>query len=97
MTDPNIQPEKQRPSLKRIASGALAGGISSYLLTWCSMHGVDFKVFGFDSELVKGAVTTTLTGFFVAPDTLVFLIRDILIWCHVSGASIWKAATQGKE
>lgn len=97
MTDTTIQQEKPRPGTSRIIAGALAGGISSWFLTWCSMQGVDFKTLGVDSEIMKGAITGTLTGFFVAPDTVVLMMRDFLIWVYSSAKILRKAATEGKE
>lgn len=102
MTDTTIDvnvkaDEKQRPGLSRIFAGGLAGGLTSWLLTWGSLHGMDFTTAGIDSEYVKGAITGTLTGFFVAPDTVVFMLRDVIIWFYNSAKILSKAAKEGKE
>lgn len=99
MTNTALDDQKQKPpvGLPRIMAGAIAGGISSWCLNWASLHGVDFKTFGVDSEYVKGAITGTLTGFFVAPDTFVFILRNFLIWCHDTAVMLWRAVRDGTE
>jgi len=98
MTDNQLDsPQSKGAGLSRAFAGAIAGGFTSWFLTWCSIHGVDFKTFGVDSELIKGGITGTLTGIFVAPDTLVFALRDFFIWCHTSFNILRQAAEQGKE
>lgn len=98
MTDPtNSLPEKPKVGLNRVLAGVLAGAIASWSLTWCSLHGVDFKTFGVDSEVVKGGLTGTLVGVFTAPDTLLMSVRDVLIWAYNWVKTLKRAAEEGKE
>lgn len=91
------QIEKPKVGMNRILAGVIAAGMSSWLLTWCSLHGVDFKTFGVDSELIKSSITGSLVGFFIAPDSCLNSIRDFLIWCYDWARSLRTAATEGKE
>lgn len=98
MTDPtNIMTAQPKVGMNRVLAGAIAGGVASWFLTWSSLHGVDFKTFGVDSEIVKGGITGTLVGVFTAPDTLILGLRDIIIWCYNSVKILRKAAEEGKE
>ena len=81
----------------RIMAGAVAGGISCWCLNWASLHGVDFKTLGVDSEYVKGGITGSLTGFFVAPDTLLYMMRNFLISCHKWWKILKRALLDGEE
>jgi hypothetical protein len=92
MTDQNTP----QVTLLKIFIGAICGGITSYGLTQLSLHGVDFTTLGVNSEIVKGAITTTVSGYVMAPILIIYKIRDLILW-------FWQAkriiadALQGKK
>ena len=81
-------------SLKRIIIGAACGGLVSYALTQLSLHGVSFEEFGVNSEIIKGAITTTVTAYALAPILIIYKMRDIILWFW-EARSILKDALKG--
>ena len=49
----------------QIFSGMIAAGCTSFFLTWCTNHGIDFSAFGTDAETIKSAMIGGLTGTFI--------------------------------
>ena len=81
----------------RMISGAIAGGISSYILTQCSLRGVNFTELGVDSEIVKSSITGVIVGFVVTPKNLVYTIVDGILFVRFFLWNIWKAIRYGKQ
>ena len=82
------------PLLLRVACGVIASGFSSWVLNWCSLHGVDFKVFGINSELVKSTIDSTLTGVFVAPECIPLAIAGVILGIRQGFQIIWRSVSQ---
>lgn len=81
----------------RLAAGAVAGGFSSYLLTQLSLHGVDFRELGIDSEIVKSTITGFLVGIVVAPRNIIFTLRDSILFCRFACKVLWDAIMGKKD
>lgn len=96
------QPQDQASAGKlndftRLVVGAVGGGLSSFLLTQLSLHGVDFKELGIDSEIVKSAITATIVGLLVAPRNILFTIRDSILFARYALKIIWDAFLGKKD
>lgn len=83
--------------LVRIATGIISGGISTYMLNYLSLKGVDFKTFGVDSEMVKSAIDGTIVGVVSAPSNLVYTLRDGILWVRFACKTLWNALRYGTE
>ena len=59
----------------KIGAAFLAAWGASYIMTQMSLHGVDFKVMGVDSEIVKSTIIAHLVTFFVWATP-----RNLLAW-----------------
>ena len=79
----------------KVVAGIIAAGVTSYLMNWCSLHGVDFKVFGLDSELIKSSLVGTIAGTVIGftPKNIVQDIVNIIIFVRLSYRKITSAAT----
>jgi hypothetical protein len=84
-------------TLVRIMTGIVSGFISSYILNQCSLHGVDFKTLGVDSEIVKSSLEGTIVGILIAPKNLVYASVDAILFVRFFFANIWKAIRYGKN
>lgn len=82
----------------KIVAGILAAGATSYIMNWFSLHGVNFEVFGVDSEIVKSSLIGTLAGVFVGltPQHLVQNIVSFIYFIRQSYRDIISAATTDK-
>lgn len=87
--------QSQKGGNAKIVSGILAAGLSSYLMNWFSLHGVDFEALGFPSELVKASLIGTLTGVFVGltPHNFVQYVVAAIYFVRRSYRKIVSAAT----
>jgi hypothetical protein len=86
--------KKQVPLFLRIALGSAASAASGFILTWCSLHGVDFKTFGISSEVVKSTIEGTLTGIFVAPECIPLAVAGFIYGILLSGRTIMGGFTK---
>jgi hypothetical protein len=93
----NSIPQEKTNTLVRIFTGILAGFVSSYVLNQCSLHGVDFKTMGVDSEIVKSGLEGTIVGFLMAPKNLVYATVDGILFVRFFFANVWKAIRYGKK
>lgn len=82
------------PLLLRVACGVVASGVSGWVLNWFSLHGVDFKVLGIDSEFVKSSIESTLTGLFVAPECIPLAIAGTILGIRKGFRIIWRSVTE---
>lgn len=83
--------------LVRIVTASISGGISTYILNYFSLKGVDFKTLGIDSEMVKAGIDGTIVGVVSAPDNLVYTLRDGILWIRFACKTLWDAIRYGKE
>jgi len=90
--------QNQKGGNAKIVSGILAAGLSSYLMNWFSLHGVDFEALGFPSEMVKASLIGTLTGLFVGltPHNFVQYVIAVIYFIRTSYRKIVSAATTDK-
>lgn len=74
----------------------LSTGISAFAMNFASLHGVDFKVLGIPSEVVKAMIESHMVLFFmwVSADHIVDSITGGIIWMRRAGRKIWGAFTQ---
>ena len=86
--------KKQVPLFMRIVLGACASATSGFVLTWASLHGIDFKTFGINSEVVKSGIEGTLTGIFVAPECIPLAIAGVIYGVRLSGRTIMGGFTK---
>ena len=96
----DITPKADREdssTLLRIVIGVFAGFFSSYLLNQCSLHGIDFKTAGVDSEVVKSALQGTVIGLLVAPRNIVYSVVDGILFVRFFFTNVWKAIRYGKK
>jgi hypothetical protein len=94
MTDATTNAPKAG-GIGKIVSGILAAGLTSYFMNWCSLKGVNFALFGVDSEIVKSTLIGSLAGVFVGltPQHIVQEIVDAILFLRSSYRKICKAAT----
>lgn len=80
MTDLTITPTVKQNGSGKVISTFIVGGLSSYLMTWLSLRGYDFKALGVDSETVKALLVATLSAAFVAftPSNILTQFLDII-------------------
>ena len=83
-------------STSKIVSGILAAATTSYFMNWCSLHGVDFKILGVDSEIVKSSLIGTLSGAFIGftPQNFVQSVVSVIVFLRGSWKKIEDAATE---
>ena len=94
MTDTTAPDDKKQvPLFMRIVLGACASATSGFVLTWASLHGVDFKTLGINSEVVKSGIEGTLTGIFVAPECIPLAIAGVIYGCRKGFRIIWQSVT----
>lgn len=106
MSDTNIMSTTNQQKAKdqgkfgfgRIGAGILSGAISTFIVNQFSLHGVDFKLLGIPSEVVKSCIDGTLVGFFIGltPDHFVAFVRDVIIFVKQSLRS-WRDAWDNNE
>lgn len=96
MTDQPSTSEKDNTWL-RIFVGAICSSITSYFLTYCSLHGVDFATLGISSEMVKGGIVGSITGFIIAPITFIYKLRDMVLWFRRAWYILYSAIVDGKS
>lgn len=86
---------KKEGGVGKIVAGILAAGVTSYIMNWCSLHGINFQTFGVDSEIVKSTLIGTIAGVFVGftPAHLVQDIIDAILFIRSSYRKICNAAT----
>lgn len=96
MTDTTISMPKIRtaPIWVRIVCGMVASGFSGWFLNFLSLHGVDFKVLGVDSEFVKSSIESTLTGIGTAPECIPLAIAGIIVSLRLACRTIRDAFTK---
>lgn len=96
MTDTTIDPpeKKQMSLLTRFILGFLASGITTWTLTFCSLHGIDFTVWFVNSEAMKAAIVAFLTGVAGTPECIPKSIAIFIIFCRMSGRTIKNALTR---
>lgn len=84
--------------MSKIIAGILAAGITSYTMNWFSLHGVDFKTLGMDSEVVKASLIGTIAGTIVGftPQNFVEAIKDGILFGRAS-LKKWEDALNGKD
>lgn len=82
-------------STSKIVSGILAAAVTSYFMNWCSLRGVDFKILGVDSEIVKSSLIGTLSGIFIGftPHNFVQSVVAAILFIRGSWRKIEDAAT----
>lgn len=96
MPDPinNDDEKKGVPLLVRIFLAWVASSASAFILTWCSMHGIDFQVWKIDSEVVKANITGILTGVATAPECIPLGIAALILFLRKAWRTIRNAATR---
>lgn len=85
---------KQVPLWLRIIFGVIASGITSWSLNFASLHGVDFKTFGINSEIIKSTIESTLTGVFIAPECIPLAIAGVIVGIRLGLRTIVNAFTE---
>ena len=87
------QSNQQIGGYGKIGASIVAAWVASYIMTQFSLHGFDFAVLGFSSELVKSTIIGTLVGFFtwLTPQHLVQEITSAIVFCKSAWAQ-WRAA-----
>lgn len=83
--------------LTRLVVGFISGGLTSYILTQCSLRGVDFSTSGIDSEIIKGTINGTIVGFVVAPRNIIYTLCDGILFVRFAARTLWLAIRYGKE
>lgn len=78
----------------RIFGGIFSAAVSSFFLTWCSLHGIDFKTLGVDSEGIKAAITGAITGVAVAPESVPIALAAFILYWRKAWRIVFKAATE---
>lgn len=98
MTDTTIkQVIDNKPNVSvitRVMLGVASSAVTSFLLTWCSLHGYDFKTLGVDSEGIKSTITGSITGVAVAPECIPMAIAAFIIYWRKAGRIISKSVTE---
>lgn len=90
-----LNPSPSNNSARQYLAVYLSVGISAFSMNWLSLHGVDFKVFGVPSEVVKATIESHLVLFFMwlSADHIVESAVGSLIWIRISWRKIIAAAT----
>lgn len=57
--------EEGKKGLGKVSAGIITCILSSYIMNQASLHGVDFKLMGLSSELVKATIDGTVVGILV--------------------------------
>lgn len=101
MSDPSTQGSSPTgngnsgpPLWLRIVIGAIASGVTGWSLNWFSLHGVDFKVWGVNSEFIKSTIESILTGVFVAPECIPLAIAGCILGIRQGWRIIWHSVTE---
>ena len=95
MTDTTTPDDKKQvPLFMRIVLGACASATSGFVLTWCSLNGVDFKTLGISSEVIKSGIEGTFTGIFVAPECIPLAVAGFIYGVRLSGRTIMGGFTK---
>lgn len=73
----------------------ISAWLASYIMTQCSLHGIDFKTFGVDSEMVKSTIIAYVVAFISKPKTFVSTISDGILFVRETGRT-WYNNLTGK-
>lgn len=81
-----------------IGASFLAAGVTSYLMTQASLHGVNFEVFGVSSEVVKATIIAHLVAFFTwaSPANVSATVRGAIVYVKTTLRS-WHDAWTNNE
>lgn len=94
MTDTSIKPDVPGGKVTVLAI-IISAWLASYIMTQCSLHGIDFKTFGVDSEMVKSTIIATAVSFISKPKTFVSTISDGILFVRETGKT-WYNNLTGK-
>ncbi len=66
----------------KVGASVIAAWVASYIMTQCSLRGVDFSILGFSSEIVKSTIIGVLSGFFtwLSPKNFVQSVTDAIVF-----------------
>jgi hypothetical protein len=84
----------------KVVGALIAGGVSSYVMNWFSLHGVNFEMSGIipgvtvSSEVVKSVINSTIEGAVVwlTPQHFIAAITDSIRWLRSAKKQITDAA-----
>lgn len=94
MTDTAETDKKEVPLIARILLGVTASSTTSWMLTFGSLHGIDFTTLGISSEVIKSTITGGLTGVFVAPECIPLAIAGCILSLRLANRTIKNALTK---
>lgn len=82
------------PLWLRVTIGAIASGVTGWGLNWFSLHGVDFKVLGIDSEFIKSTIETLLTTVIFYPECIPLTIAAAILFVRKGARVVMNAFTE---
>lgn len=74
-TNQKIAQDQGKPGFGKIGAGILSGFLTTFIMNYASLHGMDFTLAGIPSEVVKSGLDGALIGFFVG-----FTPQHVIAW-----------------